>query len=150
MEGKTEKLVTDRISDLKQMFKRPNQKILNDHGVTDCLRKPHENFVLVTADKAANNIIVIWKTYSTEILTEELRINSSDQINSTHVPSTDSYKKILKSHCDFIKVNEIEVSRRSPRSSLFVLDPYQVIPGNDQNTIPTNQEIARSKLERTS
>ena len=28
--------------------------------------------------------------------------------------------------------------------------PYQVIPGNDQNTIPTNQGATGSKLDRTS
>ena len=44
-----EELVTDRISGLKGKFKRPNQKILND-----CLRKLHEYFVLVPADKSAN------------------------------------------------------------------------------------------------
>ena len=53
------KPVTDRISGLKGKFKRPNQKFLNDPGVKDCLRKLHEDFVLVPADKAANSIIVI-------------------------------------------------------------------------------------------
>ena len=42
-------------------FKQPHQKILNYPGVKDCLRKLHEDFVLVPADKAANNIIVICK-----------------------------------------------------------------------------------------
>ena len=35
------KLVTDRMSGLKGKFERPNQKILNDPGVKDCLRKLH-------------------------------------------------------------------------------------------------------------
>ena len=52
-------LVTDRISGLKGKFKRPNQKILTDPGVKYCLRKLREDFVLVHAEKAANNIIVI-------------------------------------------------------------------------------------------
>ena len=39
MEGKKLKeLVTDRISGLKGKFERPNQKILNDPAVKDCLR----------------------------------------------------------------------------------------------------------------
>ena len=29
-------------------------------------------------------------------------------------------------------------------------EAYQVIPGNDQNTIPANQEATGSKLDRTS
>ena len=57
---------------------RPNQKILNNPGVKDCLRKLHEDFVLVSADKAANNIIVICKKYYIETLIKELGINSSD------------------------------------------------------------------------
>ena len=81
------KLVTDRISSLKGKFKRPNQKILNDPGVTDCLHKLDEDFVLVPADKAANNIIVICKKYYIETIIKELGMNSLDQINSTEVSS---------------------------------------------------------------
>ena len=39
-------LTTNRILGLKVKFKWPNQKILNDPGVKDCLRKLHEDFVL--------------------------------------------------------------------------------------------------------
>ena len=69
-------LVTDCVSGLKGKFKLPNQKILNDPGVKDCLHKPHEDFVLVLADKAAINFIVICKTYNIETLIKELGINS--------------------------------------------------------------------------
>ena len=110
MEGKLNKLVTDRISGLKGKFKLPNQKILNDRSVKDCLRRLHEHVALAPADKAANNIIVICKTYYIETLIKELGINSLDQINSTYVPSTDSYKKILKSHSDFVKSMELKLS----------------------------------------
>ena len=76
---------------------------MHNPGVKDCLRKLHEDFVLIPADKAANNIIVICKKYRIETLTKELGINRSDQINSTYVPAIDSYDKILKGHSDFIK-----------------------------------------------
>ena len=55
--------LADEIIRLKEKFKRPNQKILNDHDVNGCLRKLHENFALVPTDKAASNIIIICKTY---------------------------------------------------------------------------------------
>ena len=71
-------LVTDRISGLKGMFKRQNQKIMNDHCIKDCLRELHGDFVLVPADKAANNITVICKIYYIETLIKELGINSLD------------------------------------------------------------------------
>ena len=48
-------LATDQISGWKGKFKRPNQKILTYPGIKDCLGKLQEDFVLVPADKAANN-----------------------------------------------------------------------------------------------
>ena len=65
------RLVTDRTSGLKGKLTRPNQKILNDLGLKDCLHKLHEDFVLVPADKAANNMIVnCKKKYQARIQTE--------------------------------------------------------------------------------
>ena len=95
---------------MKGKFKRPNQKILNDSGINDCLRKLHKDFVLVPPDKAANNIIVTCKKYYIETLIKELGINSSNQINSTYVPSIDSYDKILKSHSDFVNSMGLKLS----------------------------------------
>ena len=62
--------------------------------IKDCFCKLHEDVVLVPADKAANNIIVICKKNYIETLIEELGIKSSDQINSTYLPFIDSYDKI--------------------------------------------------------
>ena len=95
---------------MRGKFKRPNQKILNNPGVTDCLCKLHEDIVLVPADKAVNNIIVICKTYHNETLIKELEINSLHQINSTNVLSTSSYDRILKGHSDFVKSVELKLS----------------------------------------
>ena len=102
-EESLKELVTDRVSGLNGKFKRRNQKILNDPGVKHCLPKFHEDFVLVPADKAANNIIIICKTYHIEI-------KNLDKINSTDVPSIDSYDKILKSHSDFVKSVGLKLS----------------------------------------
>ena len=64
--------------------------------------KLHGDFVLVPVDKATKNTIGICKTSYIKTLLKELRINSLDQINSTYVPSVDSYDKILKSHSDYV------------------------------------------------
>ena len=69
------------------------------------------DFVLVPADKAANNITVICKKYYIETLNKELGINSLDQINSTCVLSIDSYDKILRSHSDFVKSVGLKLSK---------------------------------------
>ena len=46
------KLVVERISSLKEKIRSPKQKILNDPDVKDTLRRLHDDFVLVPADKA--------------------------------------------------------------------------------------------------
>ena len=56
-------LVVERISSLKEKIRSPKQKILNDPDVKDTLRRLHDDFVLVPADKAANNVIVVCKKY---------------------------------------------------------------------------------------
>ena len=47
--------ITDRISNLKGHFKSPKCKVLNQPDVKNTLHKLHANYVLVPADKAANN-----------------------------------------------------------------------------------------------
>ena len=77
----------------------------------DTLRRLHDDFVLVPADKAANNVIVVCKKYYIEILIKELGINTTNiSPNSTYIPSTDSFHEILKSHCKFIESVELEMS----------------------------------------
>ena len=52
-------LTVEHISSLKE-------KILNDPNMKDTLRRLHDDFVLVSADKAANNLIVVHKKYYTQ------------------------------------------------------------------------------------
>ena len=96
-------------------FERENsitkQKILNDPDVKDTLRRLHDDFVSVPADKAANNVIVVCKKYHIETLIKELGINTTNiSPNSTYIPSTDSFDEILKSHYKFIELVRLEMS----------------------------------------
>ena len=89
----------ERISSLKEKIGSPKQKILNDPDVKDTLRRLHDDFVLVHADKAANNVIVVCRKYHTETLIKELGVNTTNiSPSSTYIPSTDSFDEILKSH----------------------------------------------------
>ena len=63
-----------------------------------------DDFVLVHADKAANNVIVVCKKYYIETLIKELGTNS------TYMPSPDSFHEILKSDCKFIESVGLEMS----------------------------------------
>ena len=54
-------LVADCISSLKGHFKSPKCKVLDQPDVKGTLHKLHANYVLVPADKAANNVQWDWK-----------------------------------------------------------------------------------------
>ena len=56
-------------------------------------------------------MIVVCKKYYIETLIKELGINTTNiSLNSTYIPSTDSFDEILKSHCKFIESVGLEMS----------------------------------------
>ena len=55
--------IEKRISKLKQNFKQPTGKVLQNVDVKACLSGLHNKYVFVPADKAPNNIIIICKRY---------------------------------------------------------------------------------------
>ena len=103
-------LVTDRISNLKGHFKSPKCKVLDQPDVKDTLHKLHANYVLVPADKAANNVIVVCKKYYIDTLVKELGINNINSNNPTYIPIDDSFETIIKSHNQFITSVGLEMS----------------------------------------
>ena len=85
-------------------------EILNGPDVKDTLRRLYDDFVIIPADKAANNVIILCKKYHIKTLIKELDINTTNiSPNSTYVPSTDSFDEILKSHCKFIESVGLEM-----------------------------------------
>ena len=56
-------LVADCISNFEGHFKSPKCKVLDQPDVEDTLHKLHANSVLVPADKATNNVIIVCKKY---------------------------------------------------------------------------------------
>ena len=106
-------LVVECTSSLKEKIRSPKQKILNDPDVKDILRRLYYGFVSVPADKAANSVIVVCKNYHIETSMKELGINTTNiSPNSTYIPSTDSFDKILKIHCKFIESVGLEMSEK--------------------------------------
>ncbi len=55
----------------------------------------HEDYVLVPADKAGNNVIIICKQYYKEVLTRELKNNSGA---STYLHCNEPVDKVIQSH----------------------------------------------------
>ena len=70
--------------------------------VKDTLHKLHANYVLVPADKATNNVIIVCKKYYIDTLVKELGINNVNINNPTYIPIDDSFETIVKSHNQFI------------------------------------------------
>ena len=73
---------------LKQNFKQPTGKVLQNADVKACLSEQHNKYVFVPADKAPNNIIIICKRYYIETLIKELGLDNSSTTtgNSTYTP----------------------------------------------------------------
>ena len=106
----SKELVADRISNLKGHFKSPKCKVLDQPDVKDTLHKLHANYVLVPADKAANNMIIVCKKYYIDTLVKELGINNVNINNPTYIPTDDSFETIMKSHNQFITSVGLEIS----------------------------------------
>ena len=103
-------LVVDRISDLKGHFKSPKCKVLDQRDVKDTFHKIHANYVLVPADKAAINVIVVCKKYCIDTLVKDLGISNVNSNNPTYIPIDDSFETIVKSHNQFIRSVGLEMS----------------------------------------
>ena len=92
------------------MFKSPKCKVFDQLDVKDTLHKLHANYVLVPADKAANNVIIMCKKYYIDTLVKELGINNVNINNPTYIPIDDSFETIMKSHNQFITSVGLEIS----------------------------------------
>ena len=103
-------LVADRISNLKGRYKSPKCKVLDQPDVKDTLHKLHANYVLVLADRAANNVIIVCKKYNIDTLVKELGTNDVHINNPTYIPIDDSFETIVKSHNQFITSVGLEMS----------------------------------------
>ena len=89
-------LAADGISNLKGHFKSPKCKVLYHPDVKGTLHKLHANYVLVRADKAANDVIVVCKKYCIDTLVKELGINNVNSNNPTYIQIDNSFETIVK------------------------------------------------------
>ena len=89
--------IEECISKLKQNFKQPTGKVLQNVDVKACLSDIHNKYVFVLADKAPNNIIIICKRYYIETLVKELRLDncSTPTGNSTYTSCQMSSEEII-------------------------------------------------------
>ena len=106
-----------RISKLKQNFKQPTGKVLQNADIKACLSDLHNKYVFVPADKAPNNIITICKRYYINTLIEELGLDncSTPTGNSTYTSCQMSSEDIVNTHNTFMKSLGVELSEEGKR-----------------------------------
>ena len=104
--------IEECIYNLKQNFKQPTGKVLQNVDVEAFLSDLHNNYVFVPADKAPNSIIIICKKYYIETLIKELELDncSTPTGNSTYTSCQMSFEDIVNTHDTFMKSLGIELS----------------------------------------
>ena len=109
--------IEECISKLKQNFKQPTCKVLQNVDVKACLSDLYNKYVFVPADKAPNNIIIICKRYYIEALVKELGLDncSTPTRNSTYTSCQMSSEDIVNTHDTFMKSLGIELSDNDKR-----------------------------------
>ena len=104
--------IEEHISKLKQNFKQPTGKVLQNVEVKACLSDLHNKYVFVPADKAPNSIIIICKRYYIETLIKELGLDncSTPTGNSTYTSCQMLSEDIVTTHDTFVKSLGTELS----------------------------------------
>ena len=73
----------------------------------------HEMFVLVPADKASNNVIVVRKKYYLDVVIKELSLNNTyKDVHSNNV-------NIISRHLDYMVKNDIDVQEQHEQLPSF-------------------------------
>ena len=101
-------IVNSRIKTLSKRTIRQPKKILQDPDVKEYLNKFKDKYVLVPADKAGNNIIIVCKYFYLRTIMDELGL-TSDKVNNTYKPVVSSKEDIIRSHCKFLQNYKILV-----------------------------------------
>ena len=94
-------LVLRRIHKLKNCVNDRPKSVFKDKDAVKCLSDLHDKYVVVPADKAANNVVFVCKSYYYECLIKELEIESVSS-NPTYKNTTFDQDEILANHKSFM------------------------------------------------
>ena len=121
--------IEERISKLKQNFKQPIGRVLQNVDMKACLSDLHNKYVFVPADKAPNNIIIICKRYYIETLIKELGLDNCSTPTGTSIYTSCqmSSEDIVNTHDTFMKSLGIELSDNDKRLPYLYTGPPSCI-----------------------
>ena len=86
-----------RIKQLSKSMSTRTTSIFKDPNVAKHLSLLHDKYVIVSADKAPNNIVFVCKSHYIDCLIKELGIDNSLG-NPTYTPTTLTKEEILDNH----------------------------------------------------
>ena len=98
------KFIDEKIGSLKQRKINNRKKhVLKSRVHLENSNKLHENFVLVPADKASDNVNVLCKKYYIDVVIKELNLNNTyKEVHNNNV-------NIIPRHLDYMLKNDIDV-----------------------------------------
>ena len=111
-EGTVNSIVEERITRLRNKHKHSRRQyrkqVLKDKSHLKYLQDLHEEFVLVPADKASNNVLVVCMKYYLDVVIKEL---SSKDTNGpkTYEECSDNVDVIVKQHLLYMSSNNIKI-----------------------------------------
>ena len=111
-EGTVTSIVKTRIERIrhkhKQSYRQYRKQVLRDKAHLKYLSELHEEYVLVPADKAGNNVLVVCKKYYLDVVIREL-INKNKTGPNTYIECNDSIDQLLKEHVQYMNTNNIKI-----------------------------------------
>ena len=121
-------IIHSKIKNLRKKslpFRRP---ILNDEDVKACLSDLHEKYVMVPADKAANNVIFVCKWYYQKVLFEEFGLahnagNATYKITKMDESRIDTESQIVNKLIEGLNLLNLPVSIMSQNLPVMYWTP---------------------------
>ena len=102
------KLVKRRLYVLSKTISTKAHSVFKDPKVAECLSSLHRDFVVVPADKAANNVVIVCKAFYYECLVKELGIGEIHN-NSTYQRTTLTKEEIVRNHQSVLETFNIHL-----------------------------------------
>ena len=101
--------IQTRIDRLRKNKKNPRKRqVLSDSECQEYLADFQTRFVLVPADKASNNVLIVCKKYYLDVVLKEL--DTSNGTNpQTYMPCSDHVENIIVEHQDFMTRQNIKI-----------------------------------------
>ena len=93
---------------LSKSRSRKSHTIFKDPKVAECLSSLHRDFVVVPADKAANNVVFVCKAFYYECLIKELGIGENIS-NNTYQHTSLSKEEIVRNHKSVLESFNIKI-----------------------------------------